>query len=112
MEEKEFLAKLKAAVSGITQYRKYDISRLIVSKVFNGGHGVLNLFKFDIERKKIAINNVLFNKADSRRLDQICEKLGISDWERVECKYDYPDWYNHDFGLKYAINKENDKKAV
>lgn len=112
MEKVIFIKKLRNAVSGIRQYRKYNIQELIISKVFNNGRGALSLFKFCIEQKKIAINNVLFNKADSRKLDAICEKIGIKDWERVECWYDYPDWYNRDFGLKYAINKTNDKKAI
>ena len=52
----------------------------------------------------------MFNKCDKAKLDTICETLGISDWERVYCVYDYTDWYNHDFGLKYSI--KDDKKAV
>ena len=110
MEIIEFRKWLEKAIKGMRQYRKYDICNLIVSKVFNNGCGCIELFRFYIVEKKIAINKTMFNKRDKAKLDTICETLGISDWERVYCVYDYTDWYNHDFGLKYSI--KDDKKAV
>ena len=64
MEIIEFRKGLEKAIKGMRQYRKYDICNLIVSKVFNNGCGCIELFRFYIVEKKIAINKTMFNKRD------------------------------------------------
>lgn len=90
-------------VKKIAQYNAYSIYNLIIEKTFNNGMGSLALFRFYPDQKKVAINKSIFRESDKKHLDKILSELGFSDFERVLCNYGYPQWYNHDFGLKYAI---------
>ena len=90
-------------IAKISQYNAYSLSQLIIEKTFNNGMGSLALFRFYPGQKKVAINHSLYNKTDEKHLDRILSELGYQDFERVMCEYGYPEWYNHNFGLKYAL---------
>ena len=94
---------LSKLIAKISQYNTYSLSQLIIEKTFNNGMGSLALFRFYPEQKKVAINHSLYNKTDAKHLDRILSELGYQDFERVMCEYGYPEWYNHNFGLKYAL---------
>ena len=97
------IAALTKYVGKVAQYNPYSLSWLVVEKSFNHGMGSLALFRFYPEERKVAINHSLYNNSDKKHLDRILDVLGYQDFERVMCDYGYPAWYNHDFGLKYAI---------
>ena len=97
------IEKLRKYVAKVNQYNPYSLSQLIIEKTFNEGMGSLALFRFYPDQKKVAINHALYNKYDAKHLDKILSVLGYQDFERVMCEYGYPEWYNHNFGLKYAI---------
>ena len=103
MTKNEIIEKLNKLIGPIIQYKPYSISQLIVEKVFNNGNGSLALFRLYPNEKKVAINKSLYNKSDERHLEKILDSLGFQDFERVMCHYGYPEWYNRNFGLKYAI---------
>ena len=107
MTANEIKSVLSKVVGSVRQYRAYQLDRLIVEKTFNHGDGSLELMRFYPDFEAIAINKYLFNKTDRKYLDKIKEEIGATGWKEVVCMYGYPEWYNHDFGIKYKI--KNDK---
>lgn len=100
---KDILAK---AIEKMPKYKPYSLSQLIVEKVFNDGMGAIPIFRFYPDEKKIAVNEWCCNKTDLKHLNTLREAVGAEDYEIISCLYGYPEFYNHDFGLKYAINKQ------
>lgn len=80
-------------------YNPYSISRLIVEKTWNSGHGSLSLFRFYEDKKIVLLNSCLANKADRRKLNNFLAENDMKDWKIVEKDYGYPTYYFSTFGL-------------
>lgn len=85
--------KLFQFVSDNKNYRSFDLHLNIVDKVFNGGNGALNLFRFYPEQKVIVINKVVFTKSDKNKLEEFCRDYHCEDWQWKYASLGYPDWY-------------------
>lgn len=89
---------LEKFFSSFRQYRVYD-SKLTISKIWNRGNGLLELFRFYPDKKVILINSSLFNYADKKHLNEFINQHGMNEWKQVEKSYSYPEYYRHSFAL-------------
>lgn len=95
------------------KYKNYRFSELSldsVKKVWNHGMGLLEIYKVYPRESIIAVNDFLYNRTDEQKLSLLKQMLG-GEWKIVRCMYGYPEFYNHNFSLKYAID-ENERKNI
>ena len=95
------------------KYRNYRFSELSldsVKKLWNHGMGLLEIYKVYPREGIIAVNDFLYNRTDEKKLSLLKQMLG-GEWKIVRCMYGYPELYNHNFSLKYAID-ENERKNI
>lgn len=87
----------------IRQYKTDDarngLGGYTVYKVWNRGHGLLELFRFYKDEKIVLINEPLYNKADERHLIEFFKQSGLSGYTYRKVYYDYPVYYNNSFNL-------------
>ena len=91
-------------------YRFSELSLDSVKKVWNHGMGLLEIYKVYPREGIIAVNDFLYNRTDEQKLSLLKQMLG-GEWKIVRCMYGYPEFYNHNFSLKYAID-ENERKNI
>ena len=84
-------------------YRFSELSSDSVKKVWNRGMGLLEIYKVYPREGIIAVNDFLYNRTDERKLSLLKQML-VGEWKIVHCWYGYPEFYNHNFSLKYAID--------
>jgi hypothetical protein len=98
MATEQFFEKVKAAFKA----RQYEVKRgchsgpVVVSKFFNLGHGLLELYVLDDEEKRVLSNSCLERKPDMGRLAKVSG--GFME-ERVD--YGYPEYYKRDFVSRF-----------
>lgn len=95
------------------KYKNYRFSELSldsVKKVWNHGMELLEIYKVYPRESIIAVNDFLYNRTDEQKLSLLKQMLG-GEWKIVRCMYGYPEFYNHNFSLKYAID-ENERKNI
>lgn len=71
---------------------------------------LLEIYKVYPRESIIAVNDFLYNRTDEQKLSLLKQMLG-GEWKIVRCMYGYPEFYNHNFSLKYAID-ENERKNI
>lgn len=91
-------------------YRFSELPSISVKKVWNHGMGLLEIYKVYPRESIIAVNDFLYNRTDEQKLSLLKQMLG-GEWKIVRCMYGYPEFYNHNFSLKYAID-ENERKNI
>ena len=91
-------------------YRFSELSSDSIKKVWNHGMGLLEIYKVYPREGIIAVNDFLYNRTDERKLSLLKQMLG-GEWKIVHCWYGYPEFYNHNFSLKYAIDKNQKEKT-
>ena len=91
-------------------YRFSELSSDSIEKVWNRGMGSLEIYKVYPNESIIAVNDFLYNFTDERKLSLLKKILG-EEWKIVHCWYGYPEFYNHDFSLFYAINETKKEKT-
>lgn len=110
MNKKNIDEVLRKFAHKYKNYRFSELSLDSVKKVWNHGMGLLEIYKVYPRESIIAVNDFLYNRTDEQKLSLLKQMLG-GEWKIVRCMYGYPEFYNHNFSLKYAID-ENERKNI
>lgn len=110
MKEETLDEVLRKFAHKFRNYRFSELSLDSVKKVWNRGMGLLEIYKVYPRERIIAVNDFIYNRTDEQKLSLLKQMLG-GEWKIVRCMYGYPEFYNHDFSLKYAID-QNERKNI
>lgn len=101
-------------IGRLPQYRSQICDNVLstdctMNKIWNRGMGSLAVWRIDTERKRILINQCMYNSSDARHLKGLIENVPeLKEYEVLGCSYGYPTYYNHSFG--YSLPNTEYKK--